>query len=58
MVEQWEMAEAMRKLRRFATARNRDIDRDMRTVSLTDDECLALLAFIDGMRELIDEIGP
>lgn len=57
-VEQWQMADAMQRLRQFAYARNRLVDRVPRTVTFTDDECEALLAYIDQLRELIDEIGP
>lgn len=34
---------AIEKLQRYAYARNRDVDRETRTFSLTDDEAVALL---------------
>jgi hypothetical protein len=38
--------DALEKLSRFATARDRNCDPDMRTFTLTDDEGLALLLHI------------
>lgn len=39
--------DALTKLRRYATVRDRQTDREPRTVTLTDDEALALLLEFD-----------
>lgn len=46
-----ELQGAIDKLRAYAYARDRVIDREERTIILTDDEAVALLAALDSQRE-------
>jgi hypothetical protein len=38
------------RLRRLAIARNRETEREVRTITITDDEALALIELIDSER--------
>jgi len=41
-----ETASLVERVRFLATVRNRDVDREPRTITLSEDECLALLGLI------------
>ena len=42
-------AETMARLRRLGPARDRTVDRETRTITITDDEAVALVAAIDTL---------
>jgi hypothetical protein len=42
----YHLKRALEKLRRYGLARNRDVDRELRFVEITDDEAMALLQHI------------
>jgi hypothetical protein len=43
--------DAVRKLERYAYVRDRITDHDMRTITLTDDEAIAILDHINELRQ-------
>ena len=45
---------ALYTLRRLGHARNRKVDREVRQVTITDDEALALIMYIDALRKLAE----
>lgn len=47
-----EINDALDKLRRYAVARNRNVDGEVRTVTLTDDEALAIVLHIELLTAL------
>lgn len=49
-----EIQDALEKLRRYAVARNRNNDPELRTVTLTDDEALAIVLHIELLEQLDD----
>lgn len=55
MPDQSDVANAVAKLRQFAFVRDRVLEREPRTVTFTDDECLALVEYIDLLTGAIDE---
>lgn len=55
MPDQSDVADAVVKLRRFARVRDRVLEREPRTVTFTDDECLALVQYIDLLTGAIDD---
>jgi hypothetical protein len=54
MSEQWpwlaDAAQAMLKLARYADARDRAIDREPRTITLTDDEARGIIALVEHLQ--------
>lgn len=55
MPDQSDVADAVLKLRRFAKVRDRVMEPQPRTVTFTDDECLALVEYIDLLTGAIDD---
>lgn len=55
MPDSSDVAFAVRKLRTFAYVRDRVLEREPRTVTFTDDECLALVEYIDLLSDAVDE---
>jgi hypothetical protein len=49
---------AVEKMERFAWARNRNADREPRTIAITDDEAIAILEWIHAMAPSIDGSTP
>lgn len=48
-----DLTHAILKLKSFAGARDRAIERESRTVTLTDDEALALLEWLEELRDTL-----
>lgn len=52
------LRDALATLERLAPARDRATDRDVRTITLTDDEALAVLDHIHALRYWLPNVEP
>jgi len=52
-----DFASAMDKFKRYASVRDRRYEREPRLVTLTDDECLAILDTLIAVFDKLNEIG-